>query len=94
MLSPFLPCPLVIDPPVEIGDVREAFWDERNIELIASKSSNEVYLLPASLVLTSASIYLLKASLFLSLCMREYGVGKDRCADELPKDETAVVLAL
>jgi hypothetical protein len=54
----------------------------------------ESYLLPASLVFAGASVYLLKANLFFAPGMRKYGVGRDRSADELVKDEAAVGLAL
>lgn len=54
----------------------------------------EVYLLLASLVLASTSVYLLKANLLFTLGIRKYSVGRDVSADELAKDKVAVRFAL
>lgn len=53
----------------------------------------EGYFLPASLVPTGASFYLLKADLF-SPGMRKYGVGRDVSTDEVAKDKVAIEVAL
>ena len=54
----------------------------------------EVCLLLAGLVLTGASIYLLKANLLYTLGIRKYSVGREVSADKLAKDEAAVKFAL
>lgn len=52
----------------------------------------KVYLLLASLVFTSTSVYLLKANFFFAPGIRKYRIGRDRSADELLKDHAAVGL--